>query len=74
MRRIDFVKTDDPKTKLGFIRETPLGLEFDGMGTSVFNSLKRAYLSRPPTDARLFAVLAEGWSNGPVKTVTVEDK
>ena len=74
MRRIDFVKTDDPKMKLGHIRETPLGLEFDGVGTQIFGSLKRAYWSHPPTDARLFSILASGWSNGPVKSVTTEEK
>ena len=73
MRRIDFVKTDNPKTKVGFIRETPMGLNFDGVGTSVFNSLKKAYLDNPPSDARIFSILASGWSNGPIKTVTTEE-
>ena len=73
MRRIDFVSTDDPKTKYGFIRETPMGLEFNGLGDTVFKSLKKAYLSKPPTDARLFSILAEGWSNGPIKSVTSEE-
>jgi hypothetical protein len=72
VRQVDFVSTDDPKQKHGYIKETPLGLVFDGLGTSVFQSLKKAYLTKPPSDAKLFSILASGWSNGPIKTVTKE--
>lgn len=73
MSRIDFVKTDSPKTNVGSIQETPFGLKFEGVGASVFNSLKKKYLNQPPTDAKLFSILASGWSNGPIKSVTTEE-
>lgn len=73
MRRIDFVMTDTPKTNVGFIKETPFGLQFDGVGQSIFTSLKKRYLSKPPADATLFSILASGWSNGPIKGVTTEE-
>jgi hypothetical protein len=73
MSTINFVKSDNPKQKLGSIRQSPTGLQFDGVGQQVFNSLKRAYGADPPKDATLFSVLASGWSNGPVKTVVTED-
>jgi len=41
MRRIDFVETDSPKANVGSIQETPFGLKFDGVGQSIFTSLKK---------------------------------
>lgn len=73
MRRIDFVKTDSPKTNVGWIKETPFGLQFNGVGTSIFQSLKKKYLNKPPADDKLFSILASGWSNGPIKSVTTEE-
>jgi hypothetical protein len=69
MRRINFVKTDDDKKILGSIIESSGELHFNGMGFTVYNSLKTAYGESPPTDKKIFDTLASGWSNGPVKTV-----
>lgn len=72
MKRINLVKTDDKKTSVGSITQTPTGLQLEGVGIGVFNSLKRAYGADPPKDSELFAILADGWSNGPVMSVTEE--
>ena len=73
MSSIVFVKSDNPKTVVGWIKQTSGGLKFQGVAEGIFNSLKRAYNADPPKDADLFKVLAAGWSNGPVKTQVKED-
>jgi len=73
MKTIKFVKSDDPKTVLGSIKETRMGLLFSGAGEQVFRSIKRVYGADPPKDSAIFNVLAKGWSNGPVMVVVEGD-
>jgi len=71
MGELKLMTTDEPSKVLGTIRLVKGKATFDGAGQRIFRSIQK-FKRGGKSDVDVFAFLAKGWSNGPLKLVATK--